>query len=153
MMAAASRVFASDNWETPMNSRTLILAVSASAAAAFAAPVLAHHSFAMFDQDKTVAIKGTVKDFEWANPHVWIRLMVMDAKANKELEYAFEMGSVARSTKDGWKRDTIRPGDVITVTMHPLKDGSRGGMYLAADLPNGKKMGRTGPAVGLPDPK
>ena len=47
----------------------------------------------------------------------------------------------------------LRPGDVITVTMAPLKDGSRGGMYLAAELPNGKKMGRTGPAVGLPDKK
>ena len=136
-----------------MNSRMLILTVAASAAAAFAAPVLAHHSFAMFDQEKTVSLKGTVKDFEWANPHVWIRLMVTDPATNKQSEYAFEMGSVIRSTKDGWTRDTIRPGDVITVTMHPLKDGSRGGMYLAADLPNGKKMGRTGPAVGLPDPK
>jgi hypothetical protein len=149
----ASRVFAGHDWETPMNSRMLIFAMSASAAAAFAAPVLAHHSFAMFDQEKTVSLKGTVKDFEWANPHVWIRLLVTDPSTNKQLEYAFEMGSVIRSTKDGWTRDTIRPGDVITVTMHPLKDGSRGGMYLAADLPNGKKMGRTGPAVGLPDPK
>jgi hypothetical protein len=136
-----------------MNSRTLVFAMSASAAAAFAAPVFAHHSFAMFDQEKTVTLKGTVKDFEWANPHAWIRLMVTDPATNKQLEYAFEMGSVIRSTKDGWKRDTLRPGDVITVTMHPLKDGSRGGMYLAAELPNGKKMGRTGPAVGLPDPK
>ena len=136
-----------------MNFRPLIFAVSASVAAAIAAPVFAHHSFSMFDQDKTVTLKGTVKEFEWANPHAWIRLMVMDQKLNRQVEYAFEMGSVIRSTKDGWKRDMLRPGDVITVTMHPLKDGSRGGMYLAAELPNGQKMGRTGPAVGLPDPK
>ena len=122
-------------------------------AAAIAGQAFAHHSFAMFDQTKAVTIKGKVKEFEWVNPHAWIRLVVMDAKLNKEVEYAFEMGSVARSTKDGWKADTIRPGDVISVTMAPLKDGSRGGMYLAAELPNGKKMGRTGPAVGLPDPK
>jgi len=136
-----------------MNSRALVFAVSASVASAIAAPVFAHHSFAMFDQDKTVMVKGTVKEFEWVNPHAWIRLMVMDQKTSKQVEYAFEMGSVIRSTKDGWKKDTLRPGDQITVTMHPLKDGSRGGMYIAAQLPNGKTMGRTGPAVGLPDPK
>jgi len=53
---------------------------------------------------------------------------------------------------DGWKADSVKPGDQIAVTIHPLKDGSRGGMYLAAELPSGKKFGRTGPAVGLPDP-
>jgi hypothetical protein len=121
--------------------------------AAFAAPALGHHSFSMFDQEKTVTLKGTVKSFEWANPHAWIRLTVLDANTNRQVEYAFEMGSVIRSTKDGWKNDTLRPGDQISVTMHPLKDGSRGGMYLSAVLPDGRKMGRTGPAVGLPDAK
>jgi Family of unknown function (DUF6152) len=150
-MLEASRVFAKLCWETPMNFRVLIIA--APIAAAIAGQAFAHHSFAMFDQTKAVTLKGTVKEFEWVNPHAWIRLLVMDAKTNKQVEYAFEMGSVARSTKDGWKRDMLKPGDVITVTMAPLKDGSRGGMYLAAELPNGKKMGRTGPAVGLPDPK
>jgi hypothetical protein len=130
-----------------------VITIAACVASAFAAPALGHHSFSMFDQTKTVSLKGTVKTFEWANPHAWIRLMVLDERTKKEMEYAFEMGSVIRSTKDGWKNDTIRPGDVITVTMHPLKDGSRGGMYLAAELPDGRKMGRTGPAVGLPDPK
>ena len=123
------------------------------ALAAGSVPAAAHHSFAMFDQTKQVTLKGRVKEFEWVNPHAWIRLMVMDPKTNKELEYAFEMGSVIRSTKDGWKVDTIRPGDVISGTMAPLTDGSRGGMYLGAQLPNGKKMGRTGPAVGAPDPQ
>src|SRR6185503_11965379 len=70
------------DWETPMNSRALIVAVSASVGSAIAAPVFAHHSFAMFDQDKTVSVKGTVKEFEWVNPHAWIRLMVMDQKTN-----------------------------------------------------------------------
>src|SRR5262245_26496988 len=122
-------------------------------AGGLAPAAFAHHSFAMFDQTRTVTVKGTVKEFEWTNPHAWIRLMALDQKTGKQVEYAFEMGSVARSTKDGWKADMLRPGDVVTVTMAPLKDGSRGGMYLGADLPNGKHMGRTGPAVGLPDPK
>ena len=134
-----------------MNFRPFLIAMPL--AAALVGQAFAHHSFAMFDQTKQVTLKGKVKEFEWVNPHAWIRLVVMDAKTNKEVEYAFEMGSVIRSTKDGWKADTIRPGDVISVTMAPLKDGSRGGMYLGALLPNGKQMGRTGPAVGLPDPK
>jgi hypothetical protein len=127
------------------------LGLAAFAVAAFAAPAFAHHSFAMFDPDKTITLKGTVKEFEWTNPHSWLRVMVVDANG-KAIQYALEMGSPARSTFDGWKRDTVKPGDQITVTMHPLKDGSRGGMYLSAELPNGQKLGRTGPAVGLPIP-
>ncbi len=134
-----------------MNYKALSLA--AIATAAFAAPAFAHHSFAMFDQSKTVTYKGTVKEFEWINPHSWIRLTVVDQATGKEAQYAFEMGSPARSTYDGWTRDTLKPGDVITVTVAPLKDGSRGGMYLGADLPNGKHLGRTGPAVGLITPR
>ena len=117
---------------------------------AFAAPALAHHSFAMFDADKTVTMNGTVKEFEWNNPHVWMRIMVMDQATGKPLQYAMEMGSVARSTYDGWKRDSVKPGDVVTVSIHPLKDGSRGGMYLSAEFADGHKLGRTGPAVGKP---
>jgi hypothetical protein len=134
-----------------MKLRPLMFAVSAAVAAVV--PAFAHHSFSMFDQTRTVTLKGTVKEFEWTNPHAWIRLMVLDPRTNKQVEYAFEMGSVTRSTKDGWKSNMLRPGDVIEVTMAPLKDGSRGGMYLSAVLPDGRKMGRTGPAVGLPDPK
>ena len=114
------------------------------------APAAAHHSFSMFDADKTVTLKGVVKELEWGNPHVWMRMMVVDPATGKALQYALEMGSVARSTYDGWKKDTVKPGDAITLTIHPLKDGSRGGMYLAAELPDGKKLGRTGPAVGRP---
>lgn len=120
------------------------------AAVAFAAPAFAHHSFAMFDQDKTVILRGVVKEFEWTSPHTWLRVTVTDPATGRPLQYAVEMGSPQRSTYDGWHKDTVKPGDPITVTIHPLKDGARGGMYLAAELPDGKKLGRTGPAVGLP---
>jgi hypothetical protein len=138
------------HWEMPMTLKTLSLA--ALALAASAVPAFAHHSFAMFDPDKTVTLRGTVTEFEWGNPHCWIRMMVLDRATGKGLQYAFEMGSVRRSSYDGWKRDSIKPGDTISVTIHPLKDGSRGGMYLSAELPNGRKFGRTGPAVGAPTP-
>jgi hypothetical protein len=116
-------------------------------AAAIAGQACAHHSFSMFEQSKVLTIKGTVKEFEWINPHSLIHLLVLDPKTNKEAEYTFEMGSAGRSARDGWKRDTIKPGDVISVTMSPLKDGSRGGVYLGAVLADGTKLGRSGPAI------
>ena len=130
------------NMKLPGASALVVIAISA--------PAFAHHSFAMFDQDRTVVLKGAVKELEWTNPHVWLRVMVQDQASGKPLQYGVEMGSVARSTYDGWKPDTVKPGDAITVSIHPLKDGSRGGMYLAAELANGRKLGRTGPAVGKP---
>ena len=127
------------------------IAVAAVAiAAAIATPAFSHHSFAMFDQDRTMVLKGSVKELEWNNPHVWLRVIVQDQATGKALQYGVEMGSVARSTYDGWKPDTVKPGDAITVSIHPLRDGARGGMYLSAELANGRKLGRTGPAVGLP---
>jgi Family of unknown function (DUF6152) len=131
-----------------MNARKIGLAVTI--LIGIAMPAVAHHSFAMFDPDKTVTLKGVVKELEWTNPHVWMRMMVVDPATGKPMQYALEMGSVARSTYDGWKKDSVKPGDGITLTIHPLKDGSRGGMYLAAELADGKKFGRTGPAVGRP---
>src|SRR5437868_368812 len=69
-----------------------LLGLSILASAAFAAPALAHHSFAMFDPDKSITLKGTVKEFEWNNPHVWIRVMVVDPATGKPVQYALEMG-------------------------------------------------------------
>ena len=94
---------------------------------AFAGPALAHHSFAMFDHEKTMTLSGTVKEFEWTNPHAWIHIVAMDEKTGKLVEWSFEMGSVGQVAAQGWKSDSVKPGDKITVQMHPLKDGSRGG--------------------------
>ena len=131
--------------EMPMKLRLFLLALPL--AAAMTGQAFAHHSFSMFDQSRLVIVKGKVKEFEWVNPHSFIHLLVLDPKTNKEEEYMFEMGSTGRSARDGWKVDTIRPGDVISVTMSPLKNGSRGGLYLGAELSNGKKLGRSGPAL------
>ena len=76
--------------------------------------------------------------------------MVMDQASGKPLQYGVEMGSVRALPLTDGNPDTVRPGDAITVSIHPLKDGSRGGMYLSAELPNGRTLGRTGPAVGRP---
>ena len=124
-----------------MNFKTLGLA--ASVACALAAPALAHHSFAMFDSDKTLTMIGTVKEFEWTNPHSWLRVMI-DDQSGKSLQWAIEMGSPAQQARVGWKPDSVKAGDKVSVTIHPLKDGSRGGQFMSAVLPNGQKLGNGG---------
>ena len=127
-----------------MNVKTI--GFTALIAAAFAAPALAHHSFAMFDADKTISVTGTVKEFEWTNPHAWVRVMVMDQATGKPVQWGFELGPPAQQIRRGWKPDSLKPGDVFTLRMHPLRDGSRGGQLVDATLPDGRTVGGVGAA-------
>ena len=111
-------------------------------AVAFVAPALAHHSFAMFDATKSVTLKGTVKEFEWTNPHSWLRVTVMDEKTGKPLLWALELSSPARLNTMGMHSDSVKAGDVVSVTFHPMRDGTRGGQFIQATLPGGKQVVR-----------
>jgi len=104
------------------------------------APAFAHHSFAMFERNKSITVTGVVKDYEWGNPHVWIRLMVMDGSGTPR-EWGFEMQSIAQDTRAGWRPDSVKPGDKVSIEFHPLKDGTRGGQLTSAVLANGKRLG------------
>jgi uncharacterized protein DUF6152 len=104
-----------------------------------AAPALAHHSFAMFDRTKYMTLSGTVKEFEWTNPHVWIHLNVPDS--GKQVEWSFEMQAISTNAALGWRADSVKPGDKVTIEFYPLKDGSRGGQLAAATLADGKRLG------------
>lgn len=123
---------------------------AAVAASLLAGSALAHHSFAMFDPDKTITKVGTVKELEWTNPHVWLHVMAPD-DAGKTVEWSFEMQAVAQATSGGWRPDIVRPGDKISVEYHPLRDGSRGGELLFATLADGKRLAAQ--AARLPVPK
>ena len=74
--------------------------LAAIATAAFAVPAVAHHSFAMFDSDKMVTMKGTVKEFEWVNPHSWLRVVVADA-TGKQMNWALELGPPQQQIRRG----------------------------------------------------
>ena len=123
-----------------MNFRALSLATIA--VAAFASPAFAHHSFAMFDATKSVTLKGTVKEFEWTNPHSWLRVTVMDEKSGKPLLWALELSSPARLTTMGMHSNSVKVGDVVSVTFHPMKDGTRGGQFVQAMLSDGTAIVR-----------
>jgi len=110
------------------------------AVAAFCVDVQAHHSFSMFDKEKMITISGTLKEFEWTNPHCWLHVMATDSATGKNVEWAFEMGSITQIAAQGWKVDSIKPGDKITISGHPLKDGSRGGQYRSVKLADGRSF-------------
>ncbi len=114
--------------------------LSTVAAFALSVPASAHHSFAMFDANKEVTVQGSVKEFEWTNPHSWLRVMVMDDKSGKPVLWAFELSSPARLTTMGMHADSVKPGDAVSVTFHPMKDGTRGGQFMQATLPGGKQV-------------
>jgi hypothetical protein len=105
-----------------------------------AVPALAHHSFAMFDRQKEITLKGTVKEFQWTNPHSFIEIEVADTQG-VITPYSIEMNSPNNLTRQGWKSTALKPGDKVTVVMNPLRDGSRGGLFVSVMLPDGKVLG------------
>ncbi len=109
-----------------------------------ATPVLAHHSFAMFDNEKDMTLVGTVKEFQWTNPHAWLQVMVPGADG-KAVEWSIEMTSPNGLKRSGWRPTTIKPGDKVTAVIHPLKSGEMGGSLVEVTLPDGKVMGRRAP--------
>lgn len=119
-----------------MNAKTLCLA--GLAAALYAVPAAAHHSFAMFDQSKTTTLSGTIRQFEWLNPHCWVHLETLTN--GKATEWSFEAGSTGQLASTGWKHDSLKPGDKISITFHPLKDGSHGGQVLNVKLADGSTL-------------
>ena len=110
-------------------------------ALAYGAPAGAHHSFAMFDRDRTVTIAGTVKALQITNPHGWLRILVSDAGGSQD-EWSIELGGPGQLDRMGLTQNTFHAGDKITVQVHPLRDGSYGGQFVSATLPNGQVIGQ-----------
>jgi hypothetical protein len=113
--------------------------VAALAAALIAAPVRAHHSTAMFDQAKVTYLTGTVKQFEWINPHVWLHLTITNANG-QEATWSFEGGSPVQLTQLGWKPENFHVGARVAIGFRPMKDGSRGGQIMNVTPDGGQKV-------------
>jgi hypothetical protein len=106
-------------------------------------PAFAHHSHAMFDSTKQVTIVGTVKEFEWTNPHCWIQVLVSDPNDSSAppVEWGVEMGAPFQLLRHGWKPDSVKPGDKISVVVNPLRDGRSAGQIVSATGSDGKPIG------------
>jgi hypothetical protein len=100
---------------------------------------LAHHSFAIYDHAKRVTLEGTVKDWVFANPHSSLELVVMEN--GQPVTYLVTGASVNTLVRMGpWGPNTFKPGDKISVVMNPNRDGSPGGSFIRATLPDGKVL-------------
>lgn len=95
---------------------------------------LAHHSFAMFDNQRQITLTGTVKSFQWTNPHAWLELIVKDPATGKDADWSIEAGSVSTLKGMGWTRTSVKPGDKVEVVIHPMKDGTAGGSLVSAAI-------------------
>jgi hypothetical protein len=115
-----------------MNLRLASLTVMMTAA--FAAPASAHHSFAMYEANRTTTLQGTVKQFEWVNPHCWLRVMATDERTGKPALWTFEMGAPSQLSATGIYANSFKPGDVVSVTFLPRMDGSRTGLLVRGAL-------------------
>ena len=99
-------------------------------------PVSAHHSFAIFDQTRAVTIKAVVNKIEWTNPHAYIFFDVVDEQGHRAT-LAIECGSISLLSRKGWKVNSLRVGDSVSVIYHPLRSGKMGGMLVSVGFPNG----------------
>ena len=101
---------------------------------------VAHHSGVEFDSEKIVEITGTVKEFQFKNPHTWIQVEVPNPKGGT-IEWSLEWGSPNTLGRQGVRPTTFPPGAKITVRMNPMKNGNTGGAFIGAKFADGKTVG------------
>ncbi len=120
-----------------MSRASPLLALLATLAAG--APAGAHHSSAMFDAEVEMALEGEVREFKWSNPHAWIELDVTGEDGSVTM-WAIEMQPPTMLARRGWGRSSLKPGDAVTVVVHPLRDGQPGGSFVFVTLPDGTEL-------------
>ena len=132
-----------------MRSRLVVLA--AAAGLSIPLPLFAHHGSAVFDTGKEVILKGTVKEWVYSNPHCLLRLDVT-GEDGKVAEWIAEGQAPNVIFPAGYRKDSFKPGDQVTVTVEPVKNGSPMGRILQAKLADGKTLGRAASPPAIADP-
>jgi len=122
----------------------VLFSLAAATATALAAPAVAHHSSAMFDAAKTVTVTGDVKQYQFVQPHTWIDLVAKDA-SGKETVWSIEGGATGQMRNIGLPASALKPGDHITITAHPLRDGRPAGAFISIVMPDGKTLSARAP--------
>jgi len=107
-----------------------------SLAAVMATSALAHHSFAMFDRSRQISISGTVKEFQYTNPHSWVIVLVPGADG-KEIEWGFESEGPSTLLRAGIKHSLLNPGDKVTAVGFPMRDGRPAGSLISVTKADG----------------
>jgi hypothetical protein len=121
---------------------------------AMAVGASAHHAAAGIDRTKTVTLKGTLKQFSWSNPHSWMEIEV-PGEDGKVVVWTVEMTAPSYLVRAGWKASTIKPGDEVSVTARPLRNGDPGGLFVSVTLSDGRTLTErplAAPAAPAPAP-
>lgn len=122
-----------------MKSRVLMVAALAGCFLMGSVPLLAHHGNAAFDVGKKVTMKGTVTEWLWANPHCWLKFDVKD-DSGTVAHWVAETNNAPDMIERGWSMRSFKPGDEVTVTVEPVKNGKPVGRVLEVILPNGQTL-------------
>ena len=121
----------------------------------FSLPLFAHHGAAAYDMGKSVILKGTVTQWVWANPHCILQLDVTDDHG-QVVQWSAETENPSSMVHYGYTKQSLKPGDQVTVTVVPVKNGKPFGRIVEVVLPNGQKLagrGIQGPTKAEDDPK
>jgi Family of unknown function (DUF6152) len=102
-------------------------------------PAVAHHSYAMFDRTRELTVTGDVKAWQFTNPHSWLQVLVKGADG-AEVNYGFESANPLELSRLGWTRSSLQPGDHVTVSYQPLRNGALGGELVSVVKPDGAKL-------------
>jgi ABC-type glycerol-3-phosphate transport system substrate-binding protein len=108
-------------------------------ASTLAASATGHHSTAEFDYTRQQTIKGTVKEVQWTNPHSFIQLLV-DGKGKEPVEWAVEIGSPSINIAMGWKKTSVKRGDVVTLNISPARNGTPLGTLRTLTFEDGREL-------------
>lgn len=126
--------------------------VAATVFLALSVPVPAHHGAAGYDMQKQLVMKGVVTEWLWANPHCFLRFDVTDEKG-QVTHWAAEVSNPTDMTRRGWTKRILNPGDHVTATVRPARNGAPVGQLLQVVLPSGQTLaGWNGPPNGPPPP-
>jgi hypothetical protein len=107
----------------------------------------AHHSTAEFDYTKQVTIKGTVKEVQWTNPHSYIQLMA-DGEGAEKIQWSVEIGSPSLNINMGWRKTSVKPGDLLTMTLSPARNGKPYGTLRVLTFADGQKLEGVAAKIG-----
>jgi len=99
----------------------------------------AHHSFAMFDATKTLTVQGTVKEFQWGNPHTWLDVLILNQDGTAK-PLSLELNGLSGLLRYGWKPQTVKPGDKVEVAYHPMRDGTSAGQLVQLVTAQGRTL-------------
>lgn len=108
--------------------------------------LLAHHSIVEFDYTVAYSVTGRVKELQWTNPHSWVQVLVPDENGDN-IEFGFELGAPVFNIRLGWRKDSIVPGDEVTVIYCPSKNGNPRGTLMFIHLPSGEILTGVAPRM------